>query len=352
MPRVLLLPPASSLRAALAPLAQHDIELADAAELGTCHLVLADLAGLPADALAALGVPQGLPVLVVSSAPPTPAHGCWVVGWLPADAAPAELCGAVRAAVGAWAACGGDDPALLLQQAASIAQKKDEFISHIAHDLKNPMASIKGYADLMRRRSAKLEEDPNRKGLEIISTQVSRMTMLLDQLLDFSRISLDRMILDSRPIDLVALAQRLVEDLQATAKRHTLQLVAPPHPVVVLADETRIRHLLDALLQNAMQFSPQQGTILISVASDGGAAVVRVVDRGVGIPPADLPHIFEPFYRASNVEESRPGAGVGLFVAQHVAQRHQGQIVVESVVGEGSTFTVCLPLVPEADAAA
>ena len=278
--------------------AQHYnlIHGADFTAGGTTTIVLVDATGMAAETyIAALSNEPGFgthPLVVLADAPPMAQFPeAYIIGWLVAPFDDCEVLGAIRA----YMLAQHTRSAIGLQQAGErqteraafeeTDRKKDEFISYISHELKNPMASIKGYADLMRRRLNKNPDDPNRKGLEIISTQVGRMTLLLDQLLDFSRINLDRLQLDRRPIDMVQLAQRLIEELQPTTQQHALQLVTQGTSVVIVADENRLRQALQYLLSNAIKFSPAAGTIVISAASNvTGGVHVAVSDKGIGIP--------------------------------------------------------------------
>lgn len=342
---------------------EHGYELVSLPKGGPpppADLALLDLTGQDSEAiLAALDRedwPVDLPVLVLSNRRPKPTHYLTILGWLVAPFEILEIIGAVRATLQARAAMNGqgdlgDVRAQLaatereLGEYESADQKKDEFISYISHELKNPMASIKGYSDLMRRRLAKNPDDPNRKGLEIISAQIGRMTLLLDQLLDFSRISMNRLQLDLRPINLEQLAQRLIEESQPMTDKHALQLVVESQPFAVMGDESRLRQALQYIVGNAIKFSPAPSTIVVTLAQiDDQYAAVTVRDKGIGIPPEDIERIFERFERGSNVDEQMPGMGLGLFLAKEIITRHNGQISAESDLGEGSAFTLTLPV--------
>ena len=236
------------------------------------------------------------------------------------------------------------------RQLQAIDKQKDEFISITSHELKNPMASIKGYADLMLRRIAKNPGDPNRKALEIISQQVNRMTSLLDQLLDVSRIGMDRLQLDRHPADLAAIVWQVVEEMRATTDQHQLTLEMHGVPLTGNFDSVRIGQVISNLLSNAIKYSPNGGTITVHVertAPDGNPeAIISVSDPGIGIPAEDREHLFERFFRASNAGAAFSGMGLGLFITRGLVVRHSGQIWVESEEGRGTTFHVALPLEP------
>ena len=295
----------------------------------------------------------GTPLLILANTPAVAIPNLLVGGWLTAPISDLEIVGAVRSLLAAHQAATPEIMSLRERLAtAEVArdallfadQKKDEFISYISHELKNPMASIKGYADLMYRRSSKLAEDPNRKGLSIISNQVGRMTVLLDQLLDYSRISLDRLQLDLHPVNLVPLAQRLVDETQALTDRHAIQLVIEIQPMPVQADENRLRQAMLAIASNAIKFSPLAGTIVVRVTQSGDTAQIAVDDKGIGVPLADQPFIFDRFVRGSNIDAKHDGLGLGLFLAREIVTRHGGTIAVKSEVGNGSVFTIGLPI--------
>ncbi len=229
-------------------------------------------------------------------------------------------------------------------------QQKDEFISLMSHELKNPMASIKGYADLMRRRASKNPDDPNQKGLDVISQQIGRMTGLLDQLLDFSRISMDRLQLARRRNDLATLVERVVEQArQTTDTPIQLHMGEPDLPAEL--DDTRVSQVLAGVLNNAIKFSPGGGEISVRVMrvmeDDGDQALISVRDRGIGIPPGELRQVFEQFYRASNASAVAGGMGLGLFVAHDIIERHGGSIQIDSDLGRGTLVIIALPLVTE-----
>lgn len=234
------------------------------------------------------------------------------------------------------------------RQLQSIDRQKDEFISITAHELKNPMASIKGYADLMLRRMARNPGDPNRKGLEIISQQINRMTSLLDQLLDVSRIGTNRLQIERRRTDLAAITTRIVEEMRGTTEQHELKLEVRDAPLVGDFDEARIGQVIGNLLSNAIKYSPNGGTIGVRVerAPQGGhaEAIISVADHGIGIPAEDRAHLFERFFRASNAGALFAGMGLGLFITHGLVKHHGGRIWFESEEQQGTTFYVALPI--------
>ncbi|MCL6432522.1 MAG: HAMP domain-containing protein, partial [Anaerolineae bacterium] len=179
-------------------------------------------------------------------------------------------------------------------------QERDDFISLVSHELKTPITSIKGYAQMLLRRGEEAgASERELKGLRIINTEVDRMVDLINQLLDVSRLETQRLQLDLERVNLVALAQEAVERLQTTTDRHTLRLRAPEEPLWVEGDSMRLAQVLGNLITNAIKYSPNGGPVEITLESHEGRGWVSVRDWGVGIAPEDQAHLFRRFYRGS-----------------------------------------------------
>jgi signal transduction histidine kinase/CheY-like chemotaxis protein len=243
------------------------------------------------------------------------------------------------------------------RQLEALDGEKDEFISIVAHELKNPLASIKGYAGLLARRARNNPANAAAlKGLDVIEQQVARMTTLLDQLRDVSHIGINRFDIEAHVIDLVPLVERVAATMQSTSADHVLELTLPTQPVWASVDEFRLEQVLVNLLSNAIKYSPDGGAVEIAVdhqpappevaaqpAPPGGWATITVRDHGVGIPKVAQERLFERFFRAPNAKGSVSGMGLGLFISREIVQRHGGVLWVQSEEGEGSTFGVALP---------
>jgi signal transduction histidine kinase len=181
------------------------------------------------------------------------------------------------------------------------------------------------------------------------------MAGMIDEVLDTTRLQLGRpLLLERDPIDLVGLARQIAAECQKTSETHRLRVEATSPEVVGAWDGRRLERVLANLVGNAVKYSPRGGDVVIEVAGEeddrGTWAVLRVRDNGIGIPPADLPHVFDRFRRGTNVGEIR-GSGIGLANARQIVEQHGGKVEVTSTVGEGTTFTVRLPLrVPAASA--
>lgn len=245
------------------------------------------------------------------------------------------------------------DNARLYAQVQSAVETRDEFLASAAHDLKTPLASVKGIAQLLKSRARRdgARIDPQRlfDGLGRIETSAGRMSTLIDELLDLGRLQMGQTLeLERGRVDLAGLARQALTDLQSNAPRHHMRLITDSEPIVGDWDAVRLRRVVDNLLSNAIKYSPRGGDVLISVhrttAENGApAATLSVTDQGVGIPVDDLPFVFDRFRRGSNVGTIQ-GTGIGLAVAHTIATLHGGSVEVRSRQGEGSTFTLRLPL--------
>jgi signal transduction histidine kinase len=236
------------------------------------------------------------------------------------------------------------DPAMAGHSVAD--QAWEEFLSHAAHEIKNPLASIKGYADLLGRRAAKDPADPYRKGLTIISQQIARTNGLMEQLSDMARVGAGRLRIDRHETDIATIVRSSVEEHQQTTEEHQLTLVGADEPLIGLCDMVRVRQVVDVMLDNATKFSAQGGPVNVHLqqVEELPEAMISVRDRGIGVPTGEHERVFERFFRGSNVSGSYRGLGLGLFVARAIVERHGGRMWLESPPGEGTTCRVILPL--------
>jgi signal transduction histidine kinase len=183
--------------------------------------------------------------------------------------------------------------------------------------------------------------------LRSLREDAARMTQLVSELLTLARADAGQQVLTREELDLSELVRSVVPAMQPLAVQRGLQLTEDIQAVATVSgDQTRLTQLVINLVDNALRYTPQGGTVSVSVGSDREWAVLRVHDTGVGIAAEHLPHLFERFYRADPARaRADGGAGLGLAIAQWVTQAHGGQISVDSELGRGSTFTVRLPLV-------
>jgi signal transduction histidine kinase len=235
----------------------------------------------------------------------------------------------------------------LLAEVEHSNQLKDEFISIASHELRTPLTAVRGYAEMMLRR---LRKQPDReadlKSLATIYVQVDRMNRLIADLLDVSRMTGDRLELRPQRLDLGTLVRHVLEQQQPLAPQHPFTASMDPPAIVGLWDGPRLEQVLLNLLNNAVKYTPQGGPVAITLRGDSerGRVTVTVRDEGIGIPPESLTQLFTRFYRAPNARLGRGGGlGIGLYVSHQIVRAHGGDIVVESLPGVGTTFTIQLP---------
>jgi PAS domain S-box-containing protein len=232
---------------------------------------------------------------------------------------------------------------------------RDDFLGAAAHDLRTPLAAIQGQSQLLRRRAIRAGapgSDTLVGGLIKIEASVGRMTAMINELIDLTRLQFGQSLpLDRDDVELVGLVRQVAAEWQQTTERHRISVDARRAALHGLWDQIRLERVLANLLDNAIKYSPNGGEIRLTVEaerhSDGGWAVFSVRDQGLGIPAAALPRLFERFHRAENVVGRIGGTGIGLALARHTVESHGGTIEVESEEAVGSTFTVRLPLAAE-----
>lgn len=248
------------------------------------------------------------------------------------------------------------DNARLYREARDAVRDRDEFLSVAAHELRTPVTTVKGYAQLLRRTQDRdgFASDRARQFIDAIDGASDRLRLLTDDLLDVSRLRLGKLPLRMRPVEPAALV--------AAAARRAREQLGDAHPVTtaiapevagrtVEADPDRIDQILSNLLDNAAKYSSDGAPIHVAVAPEADGVLVSVRDEGIGLPPHELELVFEPFRRASNAERANlPGLGLGLAICQSIAERHGGRIWAESA-GEGLGTTLRLWLPAEAAAA-
>jgi K+-sensing histidine kinase KdpD len=233
------------------------------------------------------------------------------------------------------------------RQRLSIANEmKSTFISAVSHELKTPVALIKGYANTLNRPDAKWDEDTIRESLKVIEEESDHLTELIDNLLDASRAQSGAFKLSPVELDIDDLILRVVNKFQSQVKQHQLSVEIPNNLPLVYADETRITQVLSNLLSNAIKYSPNGGNIRASGHATPTEVIISVSDQGKGIALADQPFVFDRFYRAKDVETQRqPGTGLGLYLAKVFIEAHGGRIWLESDGKTGTTFYFSLPTI-------
>jgi two-component system phosphate regulon sensor histidine kinase PhoR len=229
-----------------------------------------------------------------------------------------------------------------------IARMKTDFVSNVSHELKTPLASIKAYVEMLVDGEAK-DEKTRREFYATISTETDRLHRLIENILNISRIESGVVKMTREPIMLTEVVRQALDVALPQAKAKNMKIVERFDPVYyqVEADRDMISQATLNLLSNAIKYTPEGGTITVSVSVDErrGVAVCDVADTGAGIPAADLPHIFDKFYRVKANAKLAKGTGLGLTLVKHIIETaHDGKLAVTSEAGKGSTFSFELPL--------
>ncbi|MCB1548321.1 MAG: hypothetical protein KDJ41_10905, partial [Hyphomicrobiaceae bacterium] len=251
---------------------------------------------------------------------------------------------------------------------------KSTFTSIISHELKTPVALIKGYAQTLARPDARWDEETARASLQIIEEEADRLEALINNLLDASRIQARGLKLDFADVNLENLLRKVADAYRTQTERHRILVEFDGPLPPIWGDEERLRQVFTNLLNNAIKYSPDGGAIRIggwlqvalepedeAVGSELDGApvdqqelerkdyvVIYVADQGIGIPISELPNVFNRYYRVdSTLRRSTAGAGLGLFLARAIVEAHGGRIWATSEQGKGTTFFVALPVGPD-----
>jgi signal transduction histidine kinase len=220
---------------------------------------------------------------------------------------------------------------------------KSTFISIISHELKTPVALIKGYVSTLRREDAQWDQEIIQDSLAVIEEESDRLAKLIENLLDASRLQAGGMALKLSDVSLFDLTNRLANRMQIQTTRHKIMVEFIPNFPIVLGDETRLEQVISNLINNSIKYAPG-GQILIRGHINQDNAIVCVSDEGPGIAPEDIPHIFDRFYRAPDMARQTKGAGLGLYLAKAIIEAHNGRIWVDSEPGHGVRICFSLPI--------
>lgn len=228
---------------------------------------------------------------------------------------------------------------VLKQAAEDLMAKKDEFMSIASHELKTPITSVKASLQILQRMADKNENlAPVAPFVDKAARQVNKLTAIVHELLDVTRIQAGRLELDKTDFNLAELIVECVDQCRLDDKDHHIQIDGDKE-LMAYADRNRIDQVLCNLLTNAIKYSPGEGLIKISFEKlESGLVKVSVADNGIGIPEDKTGDIFDRFYRVENRPQYYSGIGLGLFISSEIIKRHGGEIGVESILGKGSTF--------------
>lgn len=232
-------------------------------------------------------------------------------------------------------------------------QMRADFIANASHELRTPLAAVTGFIDTLRGH-AKDDEEAREKFLEIMATETARMRRLIQDLLSLTRIEMNEHVLPQGRIDLEGVVRQAAAALIPLAADDdiTVTVEAPAGMPPVLGEHDELMQLFQNLIHNAIKYGREGGRVQVTLGVQDGQAFGAVRDEGEGIAPNAIPRLTERFYRV-DVKRSRErgGTGLGLAIVKHIVNRHQGRLSIESKLGEGSVFTVFLPLAPSENAA-
>jgi signal transduction histidine kinase len=233
----------------------------------------------------------------------------------------------------------------VLNQIETIDRVRTDLVSTVSHELRTPLTSVNGYLELLQDELCDQLTTTQSAMLGVVRRNLDRLNELIGNLLALSRAEETQLALE--PIDLRGVAAEVVSDIRLTAAGRdvAVKVLHPAVPVIVLGDRSQLTRAVQNLATNAVKFSHPGGTVELRVRDDGDDAVLDVVDEGIGIPAVDLTGLGSRFFRASNaVRAEIAGTGLGLRIVQTILARHEGSLAVDSVEGEGSTFTLRVPL--------
>ncbi|MFN0256487.1 sensor histidine kinase [Pedobacter ureilyticus] len=235
----------------------------------------------------------------------------------------------------------GIDKAMLYDKVMELNRKKDEFISLASHELKTPLSGINGYVQILARM---IKEDLPGKYLAKTSHQIKKLTSLVNDLLDVSKIEAGKLKFETARLDLAALVASTVEMVEEINQNYHITLLSKCDDCIVEADAQRIEQVITNLLSNAIKYSPGSNLVEVVLETRGRLAVVGIRDFGIGIPKEKMDQLFSRFYRIDEHTANISGLGIGLYLSREIITRHSGKIWVDSELGKGSTFWFSLPL--------
>ncbi len=228
-----------------------------------------------------------------------------------------------------------------------VERLKEDFFSHISHDLRNPLAAIRLSAETLQERAQAAGDAKQARFAFLIDSSAARMMTMINQILDFTRLRAQTVPLDRKPTDLLKVVTRALDELRPMAeeKRIRMDLESEGHTFTVLGDEGGLVRVVVNLLGNALHFTPTEGTVRARLAERPDGLELELEDTGVGIPADALPWIFEPYRQAHGPQK---GTGLGLAVVKGLVEAHGGTVGVRSELGKGTCFTVTIPKAPAA----
>ncbi len=223
-----------------------------------------------------------------------------------------------------------------------------EFLSAVAHDLRTPLTSIKGFTQLLARSHPLPDEEKLYSTFELLDRQSNRIHRMVDDLLEATRVEGGHFKVSFAPCDIVAVVEE-VASMMRTGESREIEVRSTHDKIESCCDGSRLQQVLSNLVSNALKYSSADQPVVIDIRKENGHVAIAVTDRGIGIAPEDIQGIFEPFRRTVLTRHEYPGVGLGLSVSKRLVEAHQGRIDVESEPGQGSTFRIWLPLRQDCD---
>lgn len=227
----------------------------------------------------------------------------------------------------------------------SLEKVRQNFVANVSHELRTPISSIKGFAETLL--AGGLNDKENAEDfLKIILAESNRLANLIDDLLHLSKIESGKLVMEKQPCKLLEIVEKVIGSLkvQLNSKSIIVKINVPENIPDILVDETRLKQVLLNLIENAIKYNNPQGEILISAGLVNNFVKVDIIDTGIGISSKDLPRLFERFYRVDKARSRElGGTGLGLSIVKHIIQSHNGEVSVQSLEGQGSTFSFTVP---------
>jgi signal transduction histidine kinase len=228
----------------------------------------------------------------------------------------------------------------------AVARLQSDFVSAVSHEFRTPLASVRHLSDMLSK--GRVSDDVQRQQCyDFLSRESERLEHLVEELLDFGRIEAGAYRYRFERVDVADLVRSLVDQFQekVTPKGYRIELSVETDRAAVLADREALSRAIWNLLDNAVKYSPGSDTIWVALALEGGSAVIRIRDRGLGIALSEQKQIFRKFVRGSNARTQQiKGTGIGLAMVMHIVEAHHGEVRVESQPDQGSTFALVLPI--------
>lgn len=231
-----------------------------------------------------------------------------------------------------------------IERLRRVDELKSEFVSNVSHELRTPLSVIKSYVEALREQVEPDDHDTRREFLAVVDSETDRLSDLVSDLLDISRIESGKFEIDLAPVNLPDVVSQISKDLENRSSIHEIIIDIPSNLPELLADRDKIIQVFFNIIDNAIKFSPDGGKISVKAMVKGKNVKCDISDQGIGIDEKEIAHIFEKFYRVDNSDRYEiSGTGLGLSIVKHIIESHNGKISVKSKRSKGSTFSILLP---------